>query len=87
MLSPQSHSYYSYRAGLSCSLFQGQISKSLCYPAFLAKGQTRWSDISNLLERLLEPIYYGWAWVAEWEMQGEHQVSRRQQVGLLGDKW
>ena len=46
-----------------------------------------WSDIFNLLECLLEPIYYGWAWVAEWEMQGEHQVSRRQQVGLLGDKW
>lgn len=43
-----------------------------------------WCDISNLLERLLEPIYYGWAWAAEWETQGEHQVSEKTAGGPLG---
>lgn len=43
-----------------------------------------WCDISNLLECLLEPIYYGWAWAAEWETEGEHQVSEKTAGGPLG---
>ena len=43
-----------------------------------------WCDISSLLEHLLEPIYYGWAWTAEWETQGEHQVSEKTAGGPLG---
>lgn len=34
-----------------------------------------WCDTSNLLERLLEPLQYGWVWATQWEMQGKRRVS------------